>query len=117
MKLIGERIRRRRERMNMNQSEFAEKVDISVQFLSDIEGGKRGMSADTLYKICQGSDLSADYLLFGRESFCVSTPISEMVGHTPEPYRLLMEEMIRLFCKAIEIAQAEGRLNGRESGN
>ncbi|MBD5445277.1 MAG: helix-turn-helix transcriptional regulator [Lachnospiraceae bacterium] len=37
-------------------------MDISVNFLSEIENGKRGMSQDTLYKLCSKFAVSADYI-------------------------------------------------------
>lgn len=68
MTTIGKRLRRQRERLNMTREEFAEKANISPQFLAEIENGKKGMSVKTLYKICNTFSISADYLLFGRLS-------------------------------------------------
>lgn len=65
---IGKRLRRKREKINMVREDFAEKACISPQFLAEIENGKKGMSVDTLYKICNNFNFSADYLLFGRPS-------------------------------------------------
>lgn len=62
---IGKRLRRHRENMNLTREEFAEKANISPQFLAEIENGKKGMSVDTLYKICKNLSISADYILFG----------------------------------------------------
>ncbi|MCX7842663.1 MAG: helix-turn-helix domain-containing protein, partial [Clostridia bacterium] len=65
---IGKRLRRQREELGLIRENFAEKVGISPQFLAEIENGKKGMSADTLYKICESFNFSADYILFGKIS-------------------------------------------------
>lgn len=50
------------------QAEFSEAIDISINFLSEIENGKKGISQDTLAKICQQLNTSADYILFGQRA-------------------------------------------------
>ncbi len=64
---VGERIRNYRISNSYTQADFAEKIDISINFLSEIENGKKGMSQETLYKLCEHFGLSADYILFGKE--------------------------------------------------
>lgn len=63
---VGERVRNYRMSNHCTQAYFAEMIDISVNFLSEIENGKKGMSQETLYKLCEHFDLSADYILFGK---------------------------------------------------
>ena len=65
-KNIGSRIKIQRQKLNLTREYFSEKINISPQFLADIENGKKGMSIETLYKICSIFDISADYLLFGN---------------------------------------------------
>ena len=67
LKQIGERVRYCREDTGYTREQFAEKAGISPQFLAEIENGKKGMSAETLYRLCDAFYLSADYLLFGLE--------------------------------------------------
>ena len=62
---IGQRIRQLRLFSDYTQAEFAELIDISINFLSEIENGKKGVSQDTLAKICRQLNSSADYILFG----------------------------------------------------
>ena len=65
---IGNRIRDFRILNRLTQAEFAESIDISINFLSEIENGKKGMSYETLYSLCKVHSVSADYILFGDPS-------------------------------------------------
>lgn len=65
---IGERVRSYRIEKNMTQAEFAEIMDISINFLSEIENGKKGMSQDTICKLCNHFQVTADYILFGNQT-------------------------------------------------
>lgn len=64
---IGERIRELREMQNYTREALAEKVDISVKFLYEIEMGKKGFSADTLCRISKALSVSCDYIMYGEE--------------------------------------------------
>ena len=64
---IGRRIRKVRRDQNATQQQFSEEVYITPNFLSEIENGKKGLSCETLYNICEAQQVSADYLLFGTE--------------------------------------------------
>jgi transcriptional regulator with XRE-family HTH domain len=63
---IGERIRTCRLEKGLTQAEFSEGMDISVNFLSEIENGKKAPSCETLYHLCYEYSISADYVLFGE---------------------------------------------------
>lgn len=62
---IGQRIRGFRISRNLTQAQLAESLDVSTNFISEVENGKKGMSQDTLCRLCLMYQLSADYLLFG----------------------------------------------------
>lgn len=51
LKVLGGNIRLYRGRNKWTQSELAEKIDISINFLSDIETGKKWASPITLVKL------------------------------------------------------------------
>lgn len=65
---IGERLRGIREGMQMTREEFSEKTDITDSFLGQIERGERSLSVKTLKKVIKYTGVSADYLLFGKDS-------------------------------------------------
>lgn len=62
---MGERIRKRREELNISREQFAEMLDITTKFCSDIESGARGVSIKNLMAISECLSLSTDYILFG----------------------------------------------------
>ncbi len=101
---VGKRLRRIRSQMELTREQFAEQVGISPQFLAEIENGKKGMSADTLFKICARFDLSADYLLLGKTSFAqLSDPVQKALSGFSEPYVELTEEIIRAIEKVATV--------------
>ncbi len=61
------RIRRAREDLGYTREQFAEKLDVSVSYLAELERGRTGLSVKMLIKICNLLGLSADYVLFGAE--------------------------------------------------
>lgn len=61
------RIRQARENMGYTREKFAEKLDVSVSYLAELERGRTGISVKMLIKICNVLGLSADYVLFGTE--------------------------------------------------
>ena len=65
---IGERLREIRENMHMTREQFSEKIDITDSFLGQIERGERSLSVKTLKKVVKYTGVSADYLLFGKNS-------------------------------------------------
>ncbi len=65
---IGERLRGIREGMKMSRENFSERIDITDSFLGQIERGERALSVKTLKKVVRYTGISADYLLFGKDS-------------------------------------------------
>ena len=61
------RIRKARESMGYTRERFAEKLDVSVSYLAELERGRTGISVKMLIKVCNILGLSADYVLFGTE--------------------------------------------------
>ncbi len=105
---IGKRLRRQREKMNMIREEFAEKAGISPQFLAEIENGKKGMSAETLYKICDNFNLSADYILMGRVTAdTLSSPAASTLNLLGEPYLSYAEDILDIVDKIVNESQKD----------
>ena len=59
------RIRKARENLGYTREKFAEKLDVSVSYMAELERGRTGISVKMLIKVCNLLGLSADYVLFG----------------------------------------------------
>lgn len=64
---IGLRLRGCREQHALTRERLAEYADISVQFLADIETGRKGMTVQTLRKLALALHCSTDELVFGAQ--------------------------------------------------
>ncbi len=65
MNMVGERIKKRRMELGWTQERLAQEARLSKGFLSDIENGKRNVSADTLLAIATALAVSMDFLMKG----------------------------------------------------
>ena len=63
---IGERIKKAREKKNLTQEMLAEVIDVSTQYISDLERGVVGASLSTIKAICVALEITSDSLLFGE---------------------------------------------------
>lgn len=63
---VGERIRELREANNYTRETFAEKIDISVKFLYEVEMDRKGFSAEVLCRIAETLSVSCDYIMYGE---------------------------------------------------
>ena len=61
----GFRIKELREMNGYTREQFAEKVDLSPKFLYEVEKGKKGFSADTLFRISKSLSVTCEYILTG----------------------------------------------------
>jgi transcriptional regulator with XRE-family HTH domain len=95
LKVLGLNIRQNRTRLKWSQADLAEKVDISINFLSDIETGKKWASPITLVKFAD---------VFGIEAYELLKPSSVLpdnITNAIEKYKgdiySAIEDVHRLF--------------------
>lgn len=67
MNEIGKRIRETRIRKNLKQSDIAEKLNVTRVTVTNIENGKNKGNFEMLKQICEILNVSADFILFGKE--------------------------------------------------
>lgn len=101
--MIGYRVRKFRVSQNLSREKFAEIVGLSPNFITKLEYGDSNPSADSLAKICEAFDISADYLIFGREKELAS-PLSQTFAKIPPQYTAAAEKMLDSLLEAIAIA-------------
>ncbi len=66
--VIGQRIKQARLAKNLTQEDLAEKIDISVAFLSRVERGNSRINLRRLNQLCALLDVSEGYVLNGAAS-------------------------------------------------
>ena len=87
------RIRKAREDMGYTREKFAEKLDVSVSYLAELERGRTGISVKMLIKVCTVLGLSADYVLFGNERTEDEMRL-DAIRRIDEKYLPLMDKVI-----------------------
>lgn len=60
---IGKRIKSARQEKHLSQMQFAELINVSTPYLSDIENGKTNLSLDIFTRIVEVLQISADWLI------------------------------------------------------
>ena len=95
---IANRITELREGRGYKSMEMAHFMDIHRSTYSDIECGHVKLSTDNLYKLCQIFDVSADYVLFGKEIDMESVKIRCILEkQNPGKARKIAEALYLMF--------------------
>ena len=106
---IGGRIRAYRESLGMNREAFSEQIGLSPQFLAEAENGKKGLSAESIYKICSNCEMSADYLVLGKiKKDKLKTPLDYALQDIPGEYSVQYVKMLQTVNDMLAIARKDG---------
>ena len=57
---IGNRISKKRKQLNLTQEVLAEKMNVSVQMISNLERGNKSIKIENLLKLCEILNVSTD---------------------------------------------------------
>lgn len=98
---VGLRIREIRETYQMTQAEFSEKCGLSESFLAAVEGGRKGITAKTLYKICTTMNVSADYFIRGRDNGFETDTLVELLASMDKRSRESALRILREFTDVV----------------
>ena len=103
---IGNRIMERRKYLGLTQEALAEQADLTTQFVSYAESGKRAMRPENLLKIAKALNVSADYLLTGdiieKDHLLLSKKLQFL---TPEQFRVVE----RVVDNCIDLVQTANK--------
>ncbi len=99
-KLVGERIRCKRQRLGYTQEDMAERLELSVKFIADIERGTAGMSMETLLGTCEMLMMTPNSLLLPEEE--AAEEISALLARCTPQQRKYAREILETFCRACE---------------
>ena len=98
---IGQRIIKRRKKLGLTQEALAEKADLTIQFISYAELGKRAMRPENLLKLSTALEVSADYLLTGeiidKDLLLLSHKMEKLTSSQIRIIENIIDECILLF--------------------
>lgn len=98
---IGEQIKTARERARMTQEQMAERIEVSPQYVSDLERGVVGTSLTTLKRVCTALGVSSDQILFGHAKEDRAAVISDKCQDLTDKQFLLLVEIIDRYIEAV----------------
>lgn len=115
--IVGLRIREVRESFHMTQAQFSEKCDISESFLAAVEGGKKSITSKTLYKICNYTNVSADYFIRGKGNGFETDTILELISSMDKRPREGALRILREYTDVIYKLQQDKSDNNNTEAN
>lgn len=101
LKEVGQRIMELRKSMGLTQAELAEKSDLTTQFVSYAESGKRAMRPENLMKVSAALGVSTDYILTGdiidKDKIRMSEKLDKLTVPEPRIVENIIDECIALY--------------------
>ena len=99
---VGKRRNEIRIHREYTREKLSELADVSVQFLADIEKGRKSMTIATLRRIADALNVTTDYIVNGTETFSENKQINTMLASLKPYYREQAEKMLVLFVETIK---------------
>ena len=101
---FGKRIKEARNKAHFTQEVLAEKADIAVTYLGEIERGEKTPSLDVLISLAESLEVSCDYLL--RDSVesgavYVNADISSKLSGLTRKQRITAEAILDAYIKSL----------------
>ena len=101
---IGEQIKLAREQRRLTQEQLAERIEVSPQFVSDLERGVVGISLSTLKRVCTALCVSSDQILFGSPPENRNEILANQCRSLTNEQFVLLSEIIENYVTAIHKA-------------
>lgn len=98
-KIIGKRIQKARTALGLTQEALSEKVGVSTNYLSKIEGGHEKPNLEMLGKISAAADISIETLITGvveERQYLQSDIAGILSACSPEKTRLIYDLILRI---------------------
>lgn len=101
IRIFRENLRKKREELNLTQSQLAEKSNLSFTFISQLERGEKEPSLRTAYKISKALNTTIDILLTEKEdkNVAVKKLLNVVKGEN--------KESIEMVTKVAEVIMEE----------
>jgi len=93
--ILSQNIRKFRVYRKLSQAEFAERVDISIPFLSDIENNKKWVSPATLVKISDALKIEP-YELLKPDEILPDNAVNLLEKYTADIYKIIGDDLFNI---------------------
>lgn len=104
-RLLGQRIREERLKLNLTQEQLAENIDISNSYMGQIERGERSLSLDTLINLVNKLGVTVDYILQGyvsSDSDKFKEQINQLMHNRSEKQRQMALDVLKIMFSHID---------------
>lgn len=98
---VSARITELRKKRGYTREKLSELADISVQFLADIEKGRKSMTIATLKRIAAALLVSTDYIVNGTVEKGDSNGIISILNTLSEKNKKQAEKILTAFAEAV----------------
>lgn len=96
---IGSRIQNCRRRMGYTQEQLAEKMNVSIQMISNMERGNKAIKIENLLKLSSLLNVSTDYILTGKQNTSdiqtLSLKLSKLSDDEIETVSVLIDHFLK----------------------
>ena len=98
LKTIGARILKCRRMASMTQEQLAEKMDVSIQMISNLERGNKEIKISNLIKLSSILNVTTDYILTGQSN-AVSAGLTDKLSTLSHDDLALVESIVERLTK------------------
>ncbi len=98
---VGKRIAELRLKRGYTREKLSELADISVQFLADIEKGKKSMTIATLRKLSSALLVTTDYIVNGTAIQDSNSDIISILNSLSDKNKKQAEKILTAFAEAV----------------
>lgn len=91
---IGRRIQARRKQQGLTQEQLADRMNVSIQMVSNLERGNKAIKIENLINLCQILNVSTDYILTGKETQNDFRALTERIQKLSQTNRKMIEMLV-----------------------
>ena len=106
--ILGENIKREREKAGYTQERFSEIIDMTPNNLSAVERGVAVVSLKTLRRICEALKVSADDLLFGQREKSDGEALIRKLERLDARQMRIVQEVLSALLEAFALKKEDG---------
>ena len=103
LKKTGYFLKQLRNEKKLTQEQLAELIDVSPQYVSDLERGVVGISIATLRRLCEKLCISSDQILFSRKPENDVSALTERCSRLPREQFEILSAIIQKFIEAMNM--------------